>query len=344
MNERVERLRQLSLDAKPTISAERAQLLTKFYKENEAKYSVPVTAGHGFQISVRAQDDLHRRRRAHRRRARPPPSVTPTFPELTCHSAEDLEILDTREKTSYSVPPEAIKVYKDEVIPYWRGRSIRDRVFPLLPKEWHDAYEAGIYTEFMEQRAPGHTVADGKLYRKGLVEFKVEIAEAKEALDYINDPEAFQKREQLEAMSIAADAAIIFAKRHAKRAREMAGEEKDPKRKAELERIAATLRACSRSRASRFLGSTPGLLVLPPRCDHRAERLGLLQSGTPRPPSGTLLRQRDRRGQRSIVRAPRSSSSAGGSSSTTIRRRPKSASRRRRAEPIRISPTSTSAD
>ena len=239
MNERVERLRQLSLDAKPTISAERAQLLTKFYEENEAKCSVPVLRAMAFKYLCEhktlyiGDDELIVGERG------PLPSVTPTFPELTCHSAEDLEILDTREKTSYSVPPEAIKVYKDEVIPYWRGRSIRDRVFPLLPKEWHEAYEAGIYTEFMEQRAPGHTVADGKLYRKGLVEFKVEIAEAKEALDYINDPEAFQKREQLEAMSIAADAAIIFAERHAKLAREMAGEEKDPKRKAALVRIAA---------------------------------------------------------------------------------------------------------
>ena len=239
MNERVSRLRQLSLDAKPSISAERAQLLTKFYKENEAKYAVPVLRAMAFKYLCEhktiyiGDDELIVGERG------PRPSVTPTFPELTCHSVEDLEILDTREKTSYSVPLEAIEAYKEEVVPYWRGRSIRDRVFPLLPKEWHDAYEAGIYTEFMEQRAPGHTVADGKLYRKGLVEFKVEIAEAKEDLDYINDPEAFHKREQLEAMSIAADAAIIFAERHAKRAREMAGEEKDPKRKAELERIAA---------------------------------------------------------------------------------------------------------
>jgi len=239
MNERVSRLRQLSVDAKPSISAERAQLLTKFYKENEAKYAVAVLRAMAFKYLCEhktiyiGDDELIVGERG------PRPSVTPTFPELTCHSVQDLEILDTRKMTSYSVPPEAIEAYKEEVVPYWRGRSIRDRVFPLLPKEWHDAYEAGIYTEFMEQRAPGHTVADGKLYRKGLVEFKVEIAEAKEALDFINDPEAFHKREQLEAMSIAADAAIIFAERHAKRARELAGEEKDPKRKAELERIAA---------------------------------------------------------------------------------------------------------
>jgi formate C-acetyltransferase len=81
-------------------------------------------------------------------------------------------------------------------------------------------------------------VADGKLYKKGLVDFKKDIAQAIESLDFVNDPEAFEKREQLTAMNIAADAAIIYAQRHAHRARELAEQESDPKRKAELERIA----------------------------------------------------------------------------------------------------------
>ncbi len=238
MNERVQRLRQQSLDEVPTISAERARLLTQFYEANAGKHSVPVTRAMSFKYLCEnktiyiGEDELIVGERG------PAPVMTPTYPELTCHSVEDLDILDTRDKTSYKVPDEAKKIYEEEVIPYWRGRSIRDRVFPLLPQEWHDAYEAGIYTEFMEQRAPGHTVADGKLYKKGLVDFKKDITQAIEALDFVNDPEAFEKREQLTAMDIAADAAIVFAKRHAERARELAEQESDPKRKAELERIA----------------------------------------------------------------------------------------------------------
>ena len=100
----------------------------------------------------------------------------PTFPELTCHSLEDLRILNSRPKTSYAVAPDVLEAYEREVIPYWRGRSLRDRLFAALPPEWHAAYEAGIFTEFMEQRAPGHTVLDDKIYRRGLLDFKADIA------------------------------------------------------------------------------------------------------------------------------------------------------------------------
>ena len=108
-----------------------------------------------------------------------------------------------------------------------------------MPQEWLDAYAAGGFTEFMEQRAPGHTVADGKLYRKGMLDFKADIAKAEAALDFERDPEALDKREQLRAMSIACDAVILFAQRHAALARAKAVAEADPGRRAELERIAA---------------------------------------------------------------------------------------------------------
>ena len=88
-------------------------------------------------------------------------------------------------------------------------------MFAELPQDWHDAYAAGCFTEFMEQRAPGHTVADGKLYRKGMLDFKADIATAEAALDFERDPEALDKREQLRAMSIACDAVMRFAERHA---------------------------------------------------------------------------------------------------------------------------------
>jgi len=132
---------------------------------------------------------------------------------------EDLRILDSREKTAYRVATEGIRRYADEVIPYWSGRTLRDRAFQHLPQEWHDAYSAGVFTEFMEQRAPGHTVADGKIYRKGLVDFKRDIAAAIAQLDFARDSEALDRKEQLEAMAIAADGAMVFARRHAELAR-----------------------------------------------------------------------------------------------------------------------------
>ncbi|HEY71556.1 MAG TPA: glycyl radical protein [Anaerolineae bacterium] len=243
MNDRVVRLRERSLVTAPSISCERAMLMTEFYRQNEGKHAAPVMRALAFKHLCEhkaifiGEDELIVGERG------PSPKATPTYPELNCHSVEDLQILDSREKTSYKVSPECMQSYEGEVIPYWRGRSMRDRCFPLLPQEWHDAYDAGIFTEFMEQRAPGHTVADGKLYQKGLLDFKTEIAERLQALDWVNDPEAFDKQEQLRAMDIAADGAILFAERHAALAREMAKKESDSARRSELERIA---RNCER--------------------------------------------------------------------------------------------------
>ncbi|UCC31762.1 MAG: glycyl radical protein, partial [Phycisphaerales bacterium] len=153
-----------------------------------------------------------------------------------------LSILNSREKTSYIVSPEDMKVYEERIIPYWRGRSMRDRIFQEMSPEWKDAYKAGVFTEFMEQRAPGHTVADGKIYRKGMLDFKSDIARSMANLDFHRDATAYRKREQLKAMDIAAAALIIFAERHAELALKMAADQADPGRKGELQRIAEVCR------------------------------------------------------------------------------------------------------
>jgi formate C-acetyltransferase len=128
------------------------------------------------------------------------------------------------------------------VIPYWKGKTQRERIFSHVPQEWKAAYEAGLFTEFMEQRAPGHTALDGKIYRKGMLDFKREIADNLATLDYLNDPEATDKSEQWKAMDIACEAAIVFAERHALLAMELASTEQDPVRAAELKKIAAVCR------------------------------------------------------------------------------------------------------
>jgi formate C-acetyltransferase len=168
----------------------------------------------------------------------PAPKATPTYPELCCHSLEDLQILNDRKKIPFAVDDQTRKLYQDRIIPFWRGRTIRDILFSEMSEEWKAAYEAGIYTEFMEQRAPGHTVLDDKIYRKGFLDFKADIENAKQKLDYHNDPDAYRKQKELEAMTICCDAIIRFAERHAEKAREMAQHETNPQRREELERIA----------------------------------------------------------------------------------------------------------
>ncbi len=239
MNERIERLRKESFEAPVTLDHERAEIVTDFYVENFGKYSVPVTRALAFKALCEiksiyiGKDELVVGERG------PFPKCVSTYPELNCHSLEDLEILDSREKNPYKVSDKCKQVYSDKVIPYWRGRTMRDRIFADIGKEWKETYAAGYFTEFMEQRAPGHTTLDGKFYSKGMEDFKKEIAEALSSLEFKNDPEATKKREQLKAMDITCDAVIIFAERHAVLATEMAGKESDPVRKKELQKIAS---------------------------------------------------------------------------------------------------------
>ena len=238
MNERVRRLRQQNFDTPTTLSIERARIETAFYKKNYGTMPIAVLRARNFYEICQKKtiyigpDELIVGERG------PVPKAVPTFPELTCHSVEDLHTLDTRELQSYHISQEDIDIYEREVIPYWKGKTQRERIFNHVSREWEDAYHAGVFTEFMEQRAAGHTAMDGKMYHEGLLDVKQRIEDRISRLDYIYDPEATDKQQELEAMAISCDAAILFAERHAELAEKLASEEQDAQRKKELEKIA----------------------------------------------------------------------------------------------------------
>ena len=242
MNERIKRLHKQSVETEPTLTIERALIETAFYKENYGKMPNCILRARNFYEICKkktiyiGRDELIVGERG------PVPKAVPTFPELTCHTVEDLHTLNTRDLQPYRISQEDIDRYEQEVIPYWEGRTQRERIFSHVSKEWDEAYHAGVFTEFMEQRAGGHTSMDGKMYRRGLLDTKALIAEALAKLDFINDPEATDKQQELQAMDISCDAAILFAERHADMADRMAEEEADPVRKAELRKIADVCR------------------------------------------------------------------------------------------------------
>ena len=242
MNDRVKRLHRQSIDTPTTLTIERALIETAFYKENYGKMpNCILRAKNFYEICKKktiyiGKDELIVGERG------PVPKAVPTFPELTCHSVEDLHTLNTRELQPYHISQEDIDTYAREVIPYWEGRTQRERIFSHVSKEWEEAYHAGVFTEFMEQRAGGHTAMDGKMYQRGLLDCKALIAQTLNELDFINDPEATDKQQELQAMDISCDAAILFAERHADLAEKMAAEESNPQRKAELVKIANVCR------------------------------------------------------------------------------------------------------
>jgi len=243
MTDRVMRLREQSLNATETITAERARLITRFYASREAQgLSAPLLRARAFEYLLRNKAICINEGELIVGERGPAPKATPTYPEISLHSLQDLDILNSREKVFFRVSDEVKKVYSEEIIPFWKGRSNRDRIMDRMTPEWLAAYKAGIFTEFQEQRAPGHTVLGYKMFHTGFLDLKKEISAAAAALDFHNDPQAYERREELKAMDIACDAIIMYAGRHADRLEEMALEEKDSVRRAELQKMAAICR------------------------------------------------------------------------------------------------------
>ena len=239
MNARIQALRELSVNTQPHIDMERAKSETETYKKYEGQLSLPelraqvlydyfstktLYIGDG-ELIVGEKGDS--------------PQAAPTFPELCCHTVEDMHVMNDRELINFKVKEEDYAYQENVIIPYWEKRSTRHRIIENMTPEWKKCYAAGIWTEFMEQRGPGHTVGSFKIYEKGFLDYKADIEESLAKLDYFNDPEAFAKRNQLRAMAKNCDAIIVLGERYAAYARELAEKCEDPVRKEELLQIAA---------------------------------------------------------------------------------------------------------
>ncbi len=238
ISERVVKLRKQSIELIETLSSERAELLTEFSAQETGLVSTPVRRALAFKYILEHKAVCINDGELIVGEKGPAPKTAPTFPELCCHSLEDLDVLDQREKTSFKVSVETRRTYEERLIPYWKGKTMRELIFAEMTPEWKSAYRAGIFTEFMEQRSPGHTVLDDKIYKKGMLDFQEMIEARLAALDYMNDPRAYEKQEELRGMRIAAQALIRYAERHAELALSLADSEQDTQRKSELIRIA----------------------------------------------------------------------------------------------------------
>ncbi|MGB4984838.1 MAG: trans-4-hydroxy-L-proline dehydratase [Erysipelotrichaceae bacterium] len=238
MNERIKKLRRQSTETTPHVFMERAILMTDAYKKYEGAVSIPELRAYSMkEIFSRKSITIEDGELIVGDKGKGPQS-TPTFPELCCHTLEDMHVMNDRDLICFKVNDNDLKVQEEMIIPYWEKRSIRNKIINSMTEEWKRCYGAGIFTEFMEQRGPGHTVGSDKIYNRGFLDYKVEIQKAIDNLDFLNDFDAIAKRDQLNAMSIMCDAIIILGERYAKLAHEMAEKESDPVRKAELEQIA----------------------------------------------------------------------------------------------------------
>ena len=176
ISSRVKKLRDQSLNAVEKISAERALLITQFYKSNEAReLSPPMKRARAFEFLLKNKKICINEGELIIGERGPTPKETPTYPEISLHSLKDLEILDSRDKVSFKVDDDVKNIYEKDIIPFWKGKSNRDKIMSLMTPEWLKAYNAGLFTEFQEQRAPGHTVLGYRMFKTGFLSVKKEI-------------------------------------------------------------------------------------------------------------------------------------------------------------------------
>jgi len=213
----------------------------------------------------------------------PAPKATPTYPELCCHTLDDFEIMNRRNRTTFEVSDQVKKVYAERIIPFWTGKTMREKVFGAMTNSWKQAFEAGVFTEFMEQRAPGHAILDGKIYKRGLLDLQDDVRDSLRKLDYLNDPQAYDKEQELKGMNLAIDAVLTLARRYSEKCSELASQESNTARKAELNKMAAIMFLTSMRGFKEVVGSWKTICSLPriPRRIRADFRVAAISTGTP---------------------------------------------------------------
>jgi len=249
MTPRVEKLKEVFQSGKPHLDVERAYFYTQAYKENEDQPVVLKTALGLERVLKGISLKIHPHELIVGDISKTPRSVN-IFPEVCGGWLEkELESLPTRDWDPLILTQEDQRILKEEVFPYWRGRSVDERVFATLPKETKelcyadpDAYPpAG--TAILQNRNQTTSYV-GNVYpnyktvlRKGFNGIVKDVKARLKALDPAK-PEDLEKISFLKAVLITSNAAMNFAKRYAKEAKKLSESEKDPGRKAELEHIA----------------------------------------------------------------------------------------------------------
>lgn len=235
---RTKKLREASVTTKPHISIERAVLFTEAYKKWEGSVEMPVLRALSFKHFMENRTLCINDGELIVGEKGDSAQAAPTYPEICCHTIEDMNVMNDRDIVDFSVTEEDKRIQEEIIIPFWEKRQTRRKIVNAMSPEWRRAYEAGMFTEFMEQRAPGHTVCGDIIYRKGFADLKKDIEKEIANLDFLNDKEAYDKKADLEAMAISCEAMIIFGKRYAELARKMAAETTDEQRKKDLLLIA----------------------------------------------------------------------------------------------------------
>ncbi len=236
---RGQRMRDRVINAKSYICIERARLITQSYKETEGQPTIIRRAKALYKILENMSvyilgDELIVGHQASRQRS------APLFPDFAVDWVdEEIETFETRSQDKFVATPEVVREFREEIAPYWRGKTVYDKIRSMIREEVAlQRYEANVISLGLhEDGGFGHVLLDyDKVLLLGYEGIKKQCIDNMNALKPY-DPDSIDKKLFYEACIITCDACILFANRYSKKAAEMAKTEKDPKRKSELEKI-----------------------------------------------------------------------------------------------------------
>ena len=155
--------------------------------------------------------------------------------------------LHKRAKSPFNLSKEDTDLLLNDIAPYWEGKTYHEHLNHAMPEELRTVTyddDEGLKSKFVVSETSSYRSAlqwvhdFEKVIKRGFEDIKAEAQAKLDALDPLSPVQNVEKRPFYQAMVIICDAVMIWSKRHAVLARELAAAEGDETRKAELLEIA----------------------------------------------------------------------------------------------------------
>lgn len=245
LTQRIEKIRQNYVHTKPQISCERAAIWTQSYRKTAGK-PVCIRSAQAFydccaQLGVHIfEGELIVGAIGEYRKCG---ILTPEFSWQWVD--REMDHFADRPQDPYIITDEQRKFVREEIFPYWKGRSLEEAFLARLPE---DTRKIGVDTGVIDsdskwRQAVGEVTPDYQdvLFKKGFGGIIKEVEEHLAALDETR-PEDEEKREFYQSVVLTSKGIICYANRYAQEAERLADQEPDAARAAELRTIAANCR------------------------------------------------------------------------------------------------------
>ena len=238
LTERMNDFREELLETKASIDATRAVITTEAYKQHADK---PIIVKRAYMLKSILEkmpifiekQTLIVGNQAKANRA------APIFPEYAMDWViRELDEFEKRDGDVFYIDEETKEELRN-IAPYWEHNTTIDKGLANIPPSSRILYDLGIIkAEGNITSGDAHIAVDyGRIMKKGLKEYEERTIASRDALD-LTDFNNIKKYHFYEAILIVLDAVKTFAKRYSELAKNMAEEESNPTRKAELIEIA----------------------------------------------------------------------------------------------------------